>query len=82
MIKAKAFIMSFDEFEKLVNKVSGGRVKIGFESNDWFFDDDTGYDDDEYYDIYVGLAEHLGIECIAIYTDFTHVLQEIVIVNK
>lgn len=77
MIKVNAFLMSFDEFEKLVNKVSGGRARIGYEFNDWFFDYDDGYDE-----IYSDLAIHLGIECIAIYTDFTHAEQEVVILNE
>lgn len=79
MINVNAIMMSYDEFEGLVGKVSDGHAGIGFEANNWFFISDDEYDTG---DIYKDLAKHLGLEQISIYTDFTHEEYEVVILYK
>lgn len=66
MRNVNAIVMNYNEFEELIDKVSGGHAGIGFEPRGWFYTEDGEYDTN---DINKDLSKHLGVNVKAVRMD-------------
>lgn len=77
MKKLNAIVLQYEEFEALINEVSGGHAGIGFGSREWFYTADDEYDCDN---IKKDLSNHLDVTVLAVRMDTSAEQDEVVII--
>lgn len=77
MRNVNAIVMNYNEFEELINEVSGGHAGIGFGAREWFYTEDDEYNCDN---INKDLSEHLGVNVKAVKIDTTAEEDDVIII--
>ena len=87
MRKENAIVLDWEEFDKLIGKVSNGRARISWDGTGWYYhlDDDNYDEDDEEYTldcIQKRLSDGLGVTVTAIRTDLDARGDEVILFYK
>ena len=78
MRKVNAIAMDYDEFEKIVAKITNGNASIGFGSGEWFYVASDEYDPEE--DMNKDLSKYFGVTVTDVRIDTSASYDDVIII--